>query len=158
MNFFLLLMHILFDKSINGWERKYPLLLFIPSLVLNFSIWYFFIENFERSVTHSSLNPKVSSDFIPFSINCFLFSDLKYLENSFKSLFQLFISKIYKISVKYNLGICENKISWDRVYISKKDFIFPPKACEWFECEKIYLNAPHFVFFKFSDFGEFFEI
>ncbi|MBP3224995.1 MAG: DUF452 family protein [Campylobacter sp.] len=98
-------------------------------------------------------NEILKFDFENFKKLCFL-SDLKSVNFSFSENPKAELEAIFRA----NSRICENKISWDKVYISKKDFIFPPKACEWFECEKIYLNAPHFVFFKFSDFGEFFEI
>lgn len=53
---------------------------------------------------------------------------------------------------------CENTIKWDKAIISKKDLICKPSAMEWFVCPKIYLNAPHFVFFEFKSFGEIIEI
>lgn len=53
----------------------------------------------------------------------------------------------------------QNTIEWDVAIISKKDFIFPPKACdEYFLCRKIHINAPHFVFFSFKSFGEILEV
>lgn len=102
-------------------------------------------ENFKKTLDNF--------DFENFKKLCFL-SDLKRVNFDFNkdSFFEL--KNIYK-----NATIeCKNNISWDKVIISKKDLIFPPNACEWFSCQKIYLNSPHFVFFKFDNFGEIFEV
>ncbi|AII14360.1 putative protein (DUF452 domain) [Campylobacter iguaniorum] len=56
----------------------------------------------------------------------------------------------------------QNNVKWDKFIISKKDFVFPPKAVQKVagelgsKCEII--NAPHFAFFGYKSFGEIVEI
>lgn len=93
-------------------------------------------------------------DFDEFKKICFL-KDLKKVEFKFNQNPKFELEQIYtfcKEEKKY-----ENSF-WDKVIISKKDFIFPPKACEWFLCKKERINAPHFPFFYIKDIGTIFEI
>lgn len=92
-------------------------------------------------------------DFEIFKKLCFL-NDLSKVNFEFNLNPKFELENIYKNT----LNIQKNRIKWDKVIISKKDLIFPNSACEWFSCPKIYIQAPHFPFFKLKSFGEIVEI
>ncbi|CZE51258.1 pimeloyl-ACP methyl esterase BioG family protein [Campylobacter geochelonis] len=92
-------------------------------------------------------------DFDGFKKICFL-KDLEKINFSFNKNAKLELENIYKNSDKKAI----DSICWDKAIISKKDFVFPPKSCEWFKCQKEFINAPHFPFFYYKSFGEILEI
>lgn len=92
-------------------------------------------------------------DFEFFKRNCFL-NEISKVNFTFNKNPKLELENIYINALKPS----KNNIKWDKVIISKRDLIFPPKACEWFNCKKVYINSSHFVFFKFNNIGEIFEI
>ncbi|OCR89112.1 hypothetical protein CFT12S00416_04780 [Campylobacter fetus subsp. testudinum] len=103
--------------------------------------------NFYKTITNYN--------FESFKKLCFLGIPPEKISNfEFNKNAKLELINLYKNAIKP----CDNNICWDKAIISKKDLIFPPKASEYFSCQKIYINAPHFAFFNFKGFGDIVEI
>lgn len=96
-------------------------------------------------------------DFDEFKKICFL-KELTKVDFSFNQNAKFELENIYLNSSKP----VQNTIKWDKFIISKKDFVFPPKAVQKasdkLEVKYEIINAPHFIFFNYKGFGDIVEI
>lgn len=95
-------------------------------------------------------------DFESFKKLCFLgINEQKFKDFTFNKNAKIELINLYKNAILP----CENAISWDRAYISKRDLVFDNRAVlEYFKDKARIINAPHFIFFNFKSFGEIVEI
>lgn len=107
----------------------------IPKILFKKSIDEFDFENFKRL--------------------CFL-KDLNKVNFAFNEKPKFELEKIYSFFEKNN--DIKDSIKFNKTIISKKDFIFPLRAYSFLTSKKEFINAPHFPFFYFHNFGEIFEI
>lgn len=107
---------------------------------------------------HFGINPSAFKLTIKhFNTEIFKKNLLSYDETNFilddENLLKEELASLYELCTKdVNLNFI-----WDKAYISKKDLIFPSKACEAFFKDKSkieFLDEPHFVFFAFKFWDE----
>ncbi|ASM34789.1 Biotin synthesis protein BioG [Campylobacter sputorum subsp. bubulus] len=110
----------------------------------------------ERGIPKNLFKKSIDEfDFENFKRLCFLKDldkvDFEFGKNPKNELEQIYIFSQQNNKIKDSLNI-------DKTIISKRDFIFPTTAYTNLTCEKKFINAPHFPFFYFKNFGEIFEI
>ena len=95
-------------------------------------------------------------DFEGFKRLCFLgINEQKLKDFTFNQNTKIELINLYKNAILP----CDNAISWDRAYVSKRDLVFDNRAVlEYFKDKARIINAPHFAFFNFKSFGEIVEI
>ncbi|KAA6226477.1 MULTISPECIES: pimeloyl-ACP methyl esterase BioG family protein [unclassified Campylobacter] len=85
----------------------------------------------------------------------FLFGKHLSKTNSFEFNSEIELKKELKSLYDYILNTKEVNFSWDKIYASKGDLIFPNTALLASFQECIFVNEPHFLFFYFDSWDEF---
>lgn len=103
---------------------------------------------------HPAIFSKQIKKFEPLVFKKSLFKERQDLTNNF--IFKDEISLKKELESLYNFTLKEpnENFTWDKIYSSKMDEIFPPNALKNAFSKLIFLDEPHFAFFHFKTWDE----